>query len=82
MGNGMNGQGYAASLAMTTLDEAAQVVQAYLSNLSNPDLILAKIVLYGEDYYAHIYQQSSGQYAFSLMVDAYNGQVWPVTSGQ
>lgn len=82
MGNGMNGQGYTASLAVTTPDEAARAAQAYLAGLNNPDLVLGEIMPYGEDYYARIYQQSSDQVAFSLMVDAGNGQVWSVNGGQ
>ena len=95
MGNNMNNQGGwdsrmeeswnmggSAALAVTNPAQAAQLIQTYLNNLNDPNLSAGEITPYGEDYYAHIYQQNNGQYLYSLMVDAYNGQVWPVVLNQ
>lgn len=62
---------------ITSLDTAAQAVQAYLAALHNPDLSLAEVIQFRDGYYARVREQSTGRYAFALMVDPYTGQVWP-----
>lgn len=85
MGGHMENDGYrynaqtppSTAQSITSLDAAAQAVRAYLAAFNNPDLSLAEVIRLGDGYYARVREQSTGRYAFAVMVDPATGQVWP-----
>ena len=77
-GNGYAPQAFPATAQpIASLDVAAQSVRAYLANVNNPDLALVEVIQFGDGFYARIREQSTGRYAFAVLVDPNTGQVWP-----
>lgn len=64
--------GYGSNLANITpltLDEAYQSADQYLSNLNNPDLKIAEVMVFDNNAYVRVIEQSTGIGAFELLVD-------------
>jgi hypothetical protein len=57
-----------------TIDSAKTAVDAYLARHNNPDLKVAEIILFSNNAYARIIEQSTGTGAFELLVNE-NGRV-------
>lgn len=60
-----------------TLDQATQAAEASIAAHSNPDLALAEILDFTNNFYVLVQEQSSGNGAFELLVDRYTGTVFP-----
>ncbi|MCX9081802.1 MAG: hypothetical protein OIN83_06360 [Candidatus Methanoperedens sp.] len=60
-----------------TIGEAKESVQQYLATTGNPDLKLSEIIEFDTDFYAGVKEQSTGIYAFELLVNKYTGAVFP-----
>ena len=59
-----------------TIDSAKTTVDAYLARWNNPDLKVAEIILFSNNAYARIMEQSTGTGAMELLVNE-NGRVSP-----
>ncbi len=73
MYNGPQGNKTSPSTSLT-IDSAKTAVDAYLARLDNPDLKVAEIILFSNNAYARIIEQSTGTGAFELLVNE-NGRV-------
>ncbi len=60
-----------------TIEQATQAAQQYVTALNNPDLKLGQIQEYTNNYYVQVYESSTGNGAFELLVDKYTGNVYP-----
>lgn len=68
----------AAPLSSTlTIDQAGQAVEAYLANLNYPDLEVAEVMEFTDNFYAIAREPSTGIGAMELLVDKWTGVVTP-----
>jgi hypothetical protein len=85
MGNGstygpgmMGGYGYGgASVTPLTADQAYQAAGKYLAGLNNPDLKIAEVMVFDNNAYVRVIEQSTGIGAFELLVDPATLNVYP-----
>jgi hypothetical protein len=66
--------GYAKEL---TIDQVVQDVRDYLKNAWGPDLKLAEVMEFDNQFYAAAQEKSTGIYAFELLVNKWTGAVLP-----
>jgi len=79
-GYGMMGNGYGyntTSLTPLTVDQAYQAGGEYLAGLNNPDLKIAEVMVFDNNAYLRVVEQSTGIGAFELLVDPYSLAVTP-----
>lgn len=82
-GHGMMGSGrsfIAPTNGLVTplsLDQATQAAEASIAAYGNPDLALAEILEFTNNFYVLVREQSSGSDTFELLVDRYTGAVFP-----
>ncbi len=71
MGSGMmRGYGYnSASVAALTLDDAKAAAETYLASLDNLDLKISEIMIFDNNAYVIVTEESTGLGAFELLVD-------------
>jgi len=60
-----------------TIDQAADLVQKYLTDFWNPDLELAEVMEFDNQFYAEVKEKSSGNGAFEVLVNKWTGAVVP-----
>jgi hypothetical protein len=60
-----------------TLDQATDAVKAYLAASGNPDLTLAEVMEFSQNFYAEVEESSTGIHAFELLIDPYSGAISP-----
>ena len=60
-----------------TLDQAVEAAQEYLAAYGNPDLALAEVMEFTQNFYAEVEEISTGVGAFELLIDRYTGSVYP-----
>jgi hypothetical protein len=60
-----------------SLDEATQAAQDYIAAYGDPDLELAEVMAFTGNYYAQARETSTGRFAFEVLIDRYNGAVYP-----
>ncbi len=81
MGNGygmMNGYGTTTSnVTPLTLDQAYQAATKYLSALNNSDLKIAEVIVFNNNAYVRVIEQSTGIGAFELLVDPATQVAYP-----
>jgi hypothetical protein len=85
MGNGsaygpgmMGGRGYGgASVTPLTADQAYQAAGKYLAGLNDPDLKIAEVMVFDNNAYVRVIEQSTGIGAFELLVDPASLNVYP-----
>lgn len=58
-----------------TIDEATTRAQAYIDSLGNPDLALAEVMEFENNFYAEVEEESTGIHAFELLIHRYTGAV-------
>jgi hypothetical protein len=58
-------------------DKAVEGVQNYLKAYNNPDLALAEVMEFNNNFYAVVTDKSTGAGAFELLVNRYTGYVTP-----
>jgi hypothetical protein len=78
-GYGMMG-GYAyndSNITPLTIDQAYQAAEKYLSGLNLPDLKIAEVMVFTNNAYVRVVEQSSGIGAFELLVDPATQAVRP-----
>ncbi len=71
------GYGYAPQGDPITADEAIEAAEQYLAAYNNPDLIIAEVMTFSQNFYLQVQETSSGLMAFELLVDPYTGYVYP-----
>lgn len=60
-----------------TLDQATEAARQYLSAYANPDLALAEVMEFSDNFYAEVEEESTGIHAFEVLIDRYTGAVYP-----
>jgi hypothetical protein len=74
----MGGYGYSrASVTPLTTDQAYQAAGKYLVGLNNPDLKIAEVMVFDNNTYVRVIEQSTGIGAFELLVDPASLNVYP-----
>ncbi len=80
-GGMMGGYGYssgaAANLTPLTIDQATQAAERYLANLNLPDLKIAEVMIFDNNAYVRVVEQSTGIGAFELLVDPATQVAYP-----
>jgi hypothetical protein len=77
------GRGYAVgSYASNTgksiiLKQAVEIAQQYVTSINNPDLKVAEVEEYTNDFYVQVHEISTGTGAFELIIDKYSGNIYP-----
>ena len=65
----MGGTGPNTSVTPLTVDQAFQVAGEYINALNNPDLKIAEVMIFHNNAYVRVVEQSTGIGAFELLVD-------------
>jgi hypothetical protein len=74
----MGGYGYNnTSVTPLTVDQAYQAAETYLATLNNPDLKIAEVMVFDNNAYVRVIEQSTGTGAFELLVDPATLVVYP-----
>ena len=60
-----------------SMDQAVAAAQAYVQAYNNPDLALAEVMEFTNNFYVRVTEKSTGTGAFELLVDRYTGVVFP-----
>lgn len=76
-GAGYNGSGYGVNATPITIEKAKESVEQYLTSTGNSDLKLSEVIEFDNNFYAGVKEQSTGTYAFELLVNKYTGAVFP-----
>ncbi len=86
-GGGMMGRGYGpgmmygygnnTNVTPLTTDQAYQAAQKYLPSLNNSDLKIAEVIVFDNNAYVRVVEQSTGIGAFELLVDPATLAVYP-----
>lgn len=76
-GAGYNGNGYGVNATSITIEKAKESVEQYLTSTGNSDLRLSEVIEFDNNFYAGVKEQSTGTYAFELLVNKYTGVVFP-----
>lgn len=78
---GANPRGYsygtAPGIAPFTSDQAVTRAQTAVASYSNPDLTVAEVMEFSNNFYIRVKEKSSGTNAFELLVDRYRGTISP-----
>jgi hypothetical protein len=80
MGGGMMGgwgNSYPTTGSRLTLDQTVEAVEQYLAAYGNPDLALAEVMEFSNNFYAEVEEQSTGIHAFELLINPYTGVIYP-----
>ncbi len=76
-GAGYTGSGYGVNATPITIEKAKESVEQYLTDTGNSDLKLSEVIEFDNNFYAGVKEQSTGKYAFELLVNKYTGAVFP-----
>lgn len=76
-GAGYTGSGYGVNDTPITIEKAKESVEQYLTSTTNSDLKLSEVIEFDNNFYAGVKEQSTGTYAFELLVNKYTGVVFP-----
>jgi hypothetical protein len=77
-GGMMGGNGYNNTNATPlTVDQAKAAAQEYLTNLNNPDLKIAEVMVFNNNAYIVVKEASTGNGAFELLVDPASQAAYP-----
>ncbi len=76
-GGMMGAYGYGRPAEPLSVEEAAQAVETYLRSLGNEDLSLKEIMVFENNAYAIVAEESTGRGAFELLVDPLTRTVFP-----
>jgi len=59
------------------IERALKVAQQYLDSVHNPDLAIAEIMEFEQNYYVVYFEQSTGIGAFEMLIDKDTGRIFP-----
>ncbi|MEM2990247.1 MAG: hypothetical protein QXQ02_03590 [Halobacteria archaeon] len=71
------GTPYNSNGSLIKLEQAREIAKKYLAALSNPDLELADLEEWEFNFYAEFKEKSTGIKAFQIVIDKYNGIIYP-----
>jgi len=76
--SGMMGPGgpYRTGGPRITMDQAVEIVNKYLKDRNDPDLVAAEILEFTNNFYVGFKEKSSGIYAFEALIDPYTGDIY------
>ena len=60
-----------------TIDDAVNIAQNYVASLNNPDLAVDEVEEYTQNFYVLIYEKSTGNGAFEMLINKYTGSIYP-----
>jgi hypothetical protein len=60
-----------------TIGNAVTIAQNYVASLNNPDLAVDEVEEYTQNFYVLIYEKSTGNGAFEMLIDKYTGSIYP-----
>ena len=63
--------------APITLTTAVTIAQNYLTSLNNPNLAIAQVEEYSQNFYVQTYEKNTGVGAFQMLIDKYTGAISP-----
>jgi hypothetical protein len=73
----MGGWGYPSTGTPITLEQAIQAAESYIATYGNPDLELAEVMEFANNFYAQVRERNTGRYAFEILIDRFTGAVYP-----
>ncbi|HIC87804.1 MAG TPA: hypothetical protein EYP04_00115 [Anaerolineae bacterium] len=76
-GAGCGWWGTAQSGTSLTLEQAVEAAENYIAVYGNPDLELAEVMEFTNNFYAQAREKSTGRYAFEILINRYSGSVRP-----
>jgi hypothetical protein len=76
MGGHGNGYRYSPSTASITPDQAVTRAQTYVASFNNPDLAVAEVMEFSNNFYIRVKEKSTGVNAFEILVSR-NGSISP-----
>ncbi|MBN2554119.1 MAG: hypothetical protein JXB06_15180 [Spirochaetales bacterium] len=59
------------------MDQAVDNARAYLGQIQNVSLRLARVVEFSNHYYAAVAERETDRHAFELLINKYTGEVFP-----
>ena len=72
------GWGFPGGLGEPITDEqAVEIAKSYVVSYNNPDLEVAEIMAFDNQYYVQARERSTGRYAFEFLIDRYTGNAYP-----
>jgi hypothetical protein len=77
MGQGYGAPGFRAAGDVGSLPEAREAVEQAIQSYGNPDLGVAEVMEFSNNYYAEVREKDTGIGAMELLVDKGSGQVYP-----
>jgi hypothetical protein len=77
MGGYSYAPGYAANVTPLTVEQATQAAEKYLAGLNNADLKIAEVMIFDNNAYVRVVEQSTGIGAFELLVDPLTQIAYP-----
>ena len=77
MGQGYGAPGFRAAGDVGSLPEAREAVERAIQSYGNPDLGVAEVMEFSNNYYAEVREKDTGIGAMELLVDKGSGQVYP-----
>jgi hypothetical protein len=77
MGGNGYAPGYSANITPLTVDQATQAAEKYLAGLNNADLMIAEVMIFDNNTYVRVVEQSTGIGAFELLVDPATQVAYP-----
>ncbi|MBT0158397.1 hypothetical protein G4O51_00230 [Candidatus Bathyarchaeota archaeon A05DMB-2] len=66
-----------ATATLITINNAVTIAQNYVASLNNPDLAVDEVEEYTQNFYVLIYEKSTGNGAFEMLIDKYTGRIYP-----
>lgn len=71
------GYGYAPNATPLKIDDAVNRAKQYVAAYNNADLKLTEVEEYSANFYAMVEEKSTGNAAFQILIDKFNGAVYP-----
>jgi hypothetical protein len=59
------------------IDRALAISENYLASMNNPNLAIAEIMEFEQNFYVVYYEKSSGIGAFEMLIDKISGRIFP-----
>ncbi len=74
---GMGMPGWPGGGAPISDEQAIALAEDYVASYGNPDLEVAEIMAFDNQFYGQAREKSTGRYAFEFLIDRYSGAVYP-----
>ncbi len=70
------GGAYRSGAPRITMNQAVEIVNKYLKDRNDPDLVAAEILEFTNNFYVGFKEKSTGIYAFEALIDPYTGDIY------